>query len=672
MVAAIDPWSDGKLCTPEDHWDNNSDGCPLAYISELLLNWPDSTNTPTVDLTPAEKIERLVSVILGYPKISRGMYPLDWPTHPESIKALKLSLLFDSITCARLPDFSSRTSISFIHRYYRKQIFSLGGGSIREIKKCLKVITSMIFDSLRKARNQPLLIQDRPTLGEMRVISALNSASGHDKEFWDYTKSRHNELKINGADVKSLYQIVEEIGEQETHRFKVAKIQSWIEHVTKMKFEIENYPISDGLRHNILVGSSTVIETIFAKLRHSIIKKYGASSIIIDGGGQIEFYSEEPNAVVNKWLYERFNKTFIMDDGYIHSYNNVIKQQVDYMIKHDIRLQLNVDNSATMATKIGEKQKIFQQLIGEDVCKLFLPPISYKCIKSESGDYFNDPETGRKVACKNSRDNKYKPLDFDENCIFCHPENYVEKSYNNFQDLPIDQVCFPHRLIYYIGISAKRRDTSWRYKGNVESTDWNAHKFIEVDSMAVFDLNSLSKMFHSTDNSLRGQIRRLRKSFRFNAIWWGIISKALNKDNLAFASLNAWIAAGDDITLVMRNGNSKQNNLMSVLIDIDLDLSNKFRNYHIKFSFGAGIAMKRETLFKCYILAREAEAEAKLHWKYRAKEYDSELIKEEDDNGNVKLKETRKIDGVKILNKNTIDTNLAHKSVVLSKAREEE
>ncbi len=171
MVAAIDPWSDGKLCTPEDHWDNNSDGCPLAYISELLLNWPDSTNTPTVDLTPAEKIERLVSVILGYPKISRGMYPLDWPTHPESIKALKLSLLFDSITCARLPDFSSRTSISFIHRYYRKQIFSLGGGSIREIKKCLKVITSMIFDSLRKARNQPLLIAIRQTHSEKCALS---------------------------------------------------------------------------------------------------------------------------------------------------------------------------------------------------------------------------------------------------------------------------------------------------------------------------------------------------------------------------------------------------------------------------------------------------------------------------------------------------------------------
>ena len=93
MVAA-DPWSDGKLCNPKDHWDENSDGCPLGYISELLLNWPDSTNTPTVDLTPAEKIERLISVILGYPKISRGMYPLGLANSSRVNKSTKSIIVF--------------------------------------------------------------------------------------------------------------------------------------------------------------------------------------------------------------------------------------------------------------------------------------------------------------------------------------------------------------------------------------------------------------------------------------------------------------------------------------------------------------------------------------------------------------------------------------------------
>ena len=93
----FDPWLEDKLCDPNEHWDLHRDGCPLLYASKLLLNWPDEYST--VDMDEEGKIERLVGTILGYPKISRGMYPLNWQTHPESVKALRLSLLFDSISC---------------------------------------------------------------------------------------------------------------------------------------------------------------------------------------------------------------------------------------------------------------------------------------------------------------------------------------------------------------------------------------------------------------------------------------------------------------------------------------------------------------------------------------------------------------------------------------------
>ena len=100
-VAAIDPWSDGKLCNPKDHWDD-SDGCPLGYISELLLNWPDST--PTVDLEQLKKWNAWYNNT-WLPKSARGMYPLTG-NHPESIKALSYSV-FDSIKCARFNNCSS-------------------------------------------------------------------------------------------------------------------------------------------------------------------------------------------------------------------------------------------------------------------------------------------------------------------------------------------------------------------------------------------------------------------------------------------------------------------------------------------------------------------------------------------------------------------------------------
>ena len=113
---------------------------------------------------------------------------------------------------------------------------------------------------------------------------------------------------------------------------------------------------------------------------------------------------------------------------------------------------------------------------------------------------------------------------------------------------------------------------------------------------------------------------------------------------------------------------------MSVLNDIDLDLNNKFRNYGIKFSFGAGIRKRPdgEDLFKSLKLARKAEEKAKLHWKYRAKKYHPELIETTDKDGNLKQKEAREIEGVIVLNDDIIDSNEAHKSIVYNLEVEEE
>ena len=77
------------------------------------------------------------------------MYPLDWPTHPESIKALNLSLFLIVYLVQEFPNISFRTSISFVTDIIENRYLDWGGG-YKEIKKCLKVMTSMIFDSLRK------------------------------------------------------------------------------------------------------------------------------------------------------------------------------------------------------------------------------------------------------------------------------------------------------------------------------------------------------------------------------------------------------------------------------------------------------------------------------------------------------------------------------------------
>ena len=72
--------------------------------------------------------------------------------------------------------------------------------------------SSMVFDSLRKWRNLPLLKGNKPHNWRNASYSALFHASGQDKEFYDYRKTKHNEILIDGVDVKSFDDIFEKLG----------------------------------------------------------------------------------------------------------------------------------------------------------------------------------------------------------------------------------------------------------------------------------------------------------------------------------------------------------------------------------------------------------------------------------------------------------------------------
>ena len=626
-AAAIDPWSDGKLCNPKDHWDDNSDGCPLGYISELLLNWPDST--PTVDLEPAKKMERLVSIILGYPRISRGMYPLDWPTHPESIKALKLSLFFDSIKCARFNNWSLRTSVSILYNYYKEKI------TINRIYK----ISSMIFDSIRANEGKSALDENNLTIGEMRFTSALHSSSGGSQEAWMVGRDTYKRLyslvdsNIDLTKQKGAHEIRQSLLKPK-HSFKVTKIQTWIKQLTKI--DTDKYPMEPNLRQNMLAGCSTIIESIFAKLRHTIVKKYGASSIIIDGGGRISFSSSISSEVIKKEILEEIYTTFMLDESYEHPFNNIVKK--------------TVEEEAENRNDGKKGRELFEELIGRDVCKSFFPPISYN----------ND-----------DADLSYTPY-CENDCELCRPDLYPEAKPLDYETKKWkNRVCFPHKLTYNIGLSAKRRDISWRSKGSTKN--FNTKTITQIHSIAVFDLNSLGFIFKGEDDTIEEHITKIRKSFRFNALWWNVISNALNDDKVGFARLNCWIAAGDDITLVMRKGDQNIDPI-KILEKIDINLKKSFKNFDVKFSFGAGLIKRaeKEKIFDALIRARKAEEKAKLHWKYRAKKYHPELIETTDKDGNLKQKEAREIEGAIVLNDGIVDSNDAHKSIVYNLEVEEE
>ena len=150
----------------------------------------------------------------------------------------------------------------------------------------------------------------------MRVLSALHSSAGEVDKMWNVGDEKFKNIPridtgypLKGA--RCVNEILEVVSAP-THSFKFSKIQTWINDITKIDVE-ENYPMNKSRRHNMLSGCSTVIESIFAKLRDSIVKKYGASSIIIDGGGRIKFSSSSPAESVKKYIekYNRIHRTIM-------------------------------------------------------------------------------------------------------------------------------------------------------------------------------------------------------------------------------------------------------------------------------------------------------------------------------------------------------------------------
>nr|ANV79236.1 hypothetical protein [uncultured Candidatus Thalassoarchaea sp.] len=637
-IAATDPWSNGKFCTPEDHWNLDDDGCPLLYISELLLNWPD--NTPTVDLDVEGKIERLVGIILGYPKISRGMYPLDWPTHPESVKALRLSLLFDSISCDMFPEWSFRTSISNIHQVYWLD------GKHHSKNKC-KTITYLLFKVVRKFKTN-IEESNKSNLAKEEIIllSRLHSSSNNSRSFWEMDETNLVIKNPHGSEytIEDIKSKIDDVVKDNDHEFKITKIHDWIKKMTLI--DTVQYPLPESVRHNMISGCSVIIESIFANLRNTIVTTFGASSILTDGGGRIRFYAEHDKNIEDKIKKSIYN-TFLINNEVTHPFNNIIMENVEmyrdkYHTKYKDELYKN---------KRGmPNTELFSKLIGEDVAKDLLPPISYN--KSNNFELSKKP--------------------FDPSCHLCNPVAWNGEPWEKYADW--GQHCFAHKLIFEIGKSAKKRDISWRKKGKY--VDLKVDEMFQIEAIAVMDLNSLGIMFGGKEEPFEYRMLKIRKSFRFNAQWWKIISDILDNNELKFGSLTAWVAAGDDLTLALRKGNEKYD-LIMVLQEIDEKLKWAFKDNDIKFSFGAGVARKqnKEPILSLIKQAQSAEKKAKRHWKYRASIYDKQLVIVHDfETKEKKIKENiEEIVGCTVLDNSCYsDMNEAHKSIVYNLEVEEE
>ena len=187
-TGSLDPWCrDGSECKPE--WDAEKMGHehPLEFMAELLQQWP--TGAPTVDLEDEERHLRFIQIVAGYPEIGRGMNPLDWPTHPMSVKALQLSLFLDSLPVPLNLKFqddsprvhSVRSAILSIDSQEYEKNTELSKKGLRLMHWiCLKIL----FESLRRWQSPERNEQWECNREEAAFLTSLHSSDNRGYGMW--------------------------------------------------------------------------------------------------------------------------------------------------------------------------------------------------------------------------------------------------------------------------------------------------------------------------------------------------------------------------------------------------------------------------------------------------------------------------------------------------------
>jgi hypothetical protein len=614
------PWKLNLGNLKQPRWNLELDGHPLNVMKEILMQWPGEE---AVNLSDEDRHQRFVRCIAGYPQIDVGRVPFDWPMHPKSIKSLKLSMLLDTFAS---PDksVSLRSAILNIDLNYRQ-----GGDNLQNIhKQCLV----MMFRQLRIITNQ-IDESDNFTTEEFHFLCSLHGTDNDSSmPWWPWNEmfkdsdlfvqkpelpnptndemasakgDRQSELRTrrNGwnsyKSAQKTWEIFHYKGDTEsTIKVEFVKIQSWINHWC----DVQNM---GSTTQRLWRGASSILESVLARLRHIIIERYGVGSIIIDGGGRIEFLSKPGEEV--DWE-EIIFKSLLIQDGVLPIYNLQIKEIIEKFSCGEEKLQ-----------------KTFERNIGTKFTKAHLP--SFKI--HSNGEQINTVVEDYQI---------------NDNCIICDKSNpEILTDWDQRMKNIKSEICLFHRLLYSIGHATRKKDTSIRTKGRTWQVPSVGSKVKRVSSgrkvigISRLDLNSLgiifSSSFDDTDNRNSVDIRR-RRCFRFNALWWQIVQRSIDDEELEIDSVAAWIAAGDDITIAeyanAERRISESPGLVRCLYQLDNFLNQYFDDelgHSLSFCAGYSVRENGKSLLGMMNESTISEKLIKMIWKTKMKEKHPDLLK---------------------------------------------
>ena len=554
---------------------------PLEIIRELLLRWPGEA---TVKQKDRVRHERLIQIIAGYPKIDFGRFPLDWLLNPLSIKAMRLSRFLDSLPS---PDGSEKSSL---RSALLNKSMHIDSYFYENIKSGHKRVLGLLFSELRNFYSDD---SEGFNPDELRLLSSLHSSEKLD--WWPIEEFRY--LNDENKHIKNIRtgmcegwkddtDLALNVNEGQIWGIKFNKIQSWIVMCSGEIYceELGDYTHENPIGPRLIRGSSAILESILSSIRHHIVRNFGVHSIVVDGGGRIEFISSQvnPKPIIEKAIKDSLHVS--------EEYTPYFNSEIDHLFEL-------YDNEYEGSC----------ETYGEYLSLNFPPHTIY-----QKDNYKESEEEFELYRSKH--------------CIFCDENKKVNsqdigsKWDRFFEDIGTS-CCDFHRLLYFSGRAQRLIDSSVRERGKPISL---VGKQRDILGISRLDLNSLGALFRSKFSSSNEEndleiVRR--RSFRFNSQWWEIVQSVVDNPAYEVDRIAAWMAAGDDIIIaennVQNDSESCMNNLLVELAEKLSVLSRLEYDFIITFSAGQAIRKAEQKLSDLLHCATKLEVSCKKAWRNR-------------------------------------------------------
>lgn len=595
-MTAMNPWfSDLPPLENDETLILNQD--PLSLIRDFLLSWPGEE---TVKLSLRQRHDRLLQIICGYPEIDVGRYPLDWPLNEKSSRSFGLTLYLDNIVS---PDGTSSLRDIIINMSYNTKGMNDDG-----FVKAHRRILATLLIGLRTHRGRNLR-NSNFTLEEQKLLIALHSNSKHRVEsYWPITEMELSLDRENPYGSKFRLSVTEKTDispywvdnndmlpttEYSVYEVKLYKIQNWIKSWSSRV---------DSFQVELISGASAILENIMSAFRQQIINQFGVESIIVDGGGRLQFIGD---GNIDFQYENKLKNLFSINEGVTPKFNHELtklaylnsgKLESASLTKDDYDLIYNCG----VTINDEERDEIIKAWI-----KSTLPEFLVK----------QDYEVASEVSDS--------PLEYgvDTDCILCNKTGNSNLNLPDFIKNNHSRICNFHLLLLLIGRSKRLVDSTTKESGDAFSS--NDYTERTVRGIVRLDLNSLGVLF--TGKQTSGQENNIsiqrRRSIRFNCQWWRILFQSLDFHDQEIDRIVAWVAAGDDL-IIADYGGIKPQKLSYFLERLSESLNSLSKKEYgrFKLSFGAGISLSgykgSMSIVEMLKQSLNAEKAAKSIWKH--------------------------------------------------------